>query len=254
MPPAAGDADARPAMGSRLLTVEHRGWGGVGPLRSTVLRVTVTLGGTCTVERVDGKALGDLAERFRDRIDEVRRELENGMRRTTASFRREAPPVARPAQAPPVARPVDPPPVAKPAEAPPVAAPALSAGDPRTTSSIFRVDRGGITDRITRLRQEAAAKADEPPKISDEERIARDRLEEIRTRYWADHRDAAAADEFMPTAAPEAAQMAPQRTTSSVFRVDRSQITDRIERLKRKPDPAPGPPAAPPADGGGAPG
>lgn len=210
---------AKPVMGSRLLTVEHSAWNvlgaALGPSRSTVLRLTVTLGAGCAVERVDGRPLGDLAERCRDQIEAARLDLEERLRRAV----REAQPAQQPA--------------------------ARAGADQRTTSSVFRCERQVITDRIGRLRQEARPAAPEPPPPpADDEQRARDRLAEIRAAYWASQRERAA-DELLPSAAPAGEPTAePRKHTTSVFRVDREAITDRIGRLRRRPDGSEEPPAS----------
>lgn len=212
--PASGSAApvATPVMGSRLLTVEHSAWSvlgtAIGPSRSTVLRLTVTLGAGCVVERVDGRPLGDLAERCRDQIEAARLDLEERLRRGgTATHARTAQPATRPG------------------------------ADQRTTSSVFRCERQVITDRITRLRQDTRPPAPTPPAPADDEQRARDRLAEIRAAYWS-AQQAQPADELLPSPAPDQAEPTaePRKHTTSVFRVDREAITDRIGRLRRRPD------------------
>lgn len=252
--PNASPPVGRPVIGSRLLTVEHRAWqllgASLGPLRSTVLRLTVTLGVDCVVERVDGQPLGDLAEQFREQIAAARAQLEERLRRGgTATWKRES--VTAPIAAP-VAVPVAPP-VATPVAAP-VASPARidvpppeSTNKKNTTSSVFRCERQVITDRITKLRKEtpvapSAAELEEAALAARraEQQLARERLAEIRTKYWETHREQQA-DNLAPSPAAPGTDEEPAKIqhTSSVFRVDRGVITDRIERLKRKPDTPP---------------
>lgn len=250
--PNASPPVGRPVIGSRLLTIEHRAWqllgASIGPVRSTVLRLTVTLGVDCVVERVDGQPLGDLAEQFREQIAAARADLEERLRRGgTATWKRQTGALP-PAAAPPVAIPV---PVAAPV-APPVAEPVPDRIDvppaetnkKNVTSSVFRCERQVITDRITRLRKEtpavpSAAEAEEAALAARriEQQRARERLAEIRTQYWETQREPQP-DNLLPSPAPPGVEVeAPKRQhTSSVFRVDREAITDRIERLKRKAD------------------
>lgn len=234
---------ASPVIGTRLLTVEHDAptlFGvRLGSPRRTTLQLTVTLGAGCTVERVDGKPLGDLAERCREQIEAARLALEERLRRGGSANLRRTQAAAEPTP-----------------EAPAPSAPRPPA-DQRVTSSVFRCERKVITDRISKLRQEVAPPAS-PAALAEAERRAeqqrtRERLAELRRQYWESRREPEV-DGLEPSPAPDAGGETPRvgRTTTSVFRVDRESITDRIGRLRRKPDlPDPGPAAQDPPPGGG---
>ncbi len=234
-------------IGSRLVTVEYRAWqllgASLGPICTTTLRITVTLGADCVVERVDGQPLGNLAAQCKAQIDEARSELEDRLRRGVTSTWRRSPPAAPAAEA------------AAPAEVQPDAG---KARDKHTTSSVFRCERQVITDRITRLRQDLTTPLPgpvlpTPEEAAEAERRAeqqreRERLAQIRAKYWETHREQQA-DNLLPSPAPAGSDTLaePRKHTSSVFRVDREGITDRIERLRRKPDVSQEPPQPPPA-------
>lgn len=237
-------------IGSRLVTVEYRAWqllgASLGPICTTTLRITVTVGAGCVVERVDGQPLGNLATQCKEQIEEARSELEERMRRGVTSSWRRAPPVPAAPEA------------VMTAEAVPEAG---TTRDKHTTSSVFRCERQVITDRITRLRQDLTTPLPGPALPTPEEAAEaerrteqqreRERLAQIRARYWESHREQHAADNLMPSPAqPGTEELAePRKHTSSVFRVDREVITDRIERLRRKPET---PSVEPPPAAGGA--
>jgi hypothetical protein len=239
-------------IGSRLVSVEYRAWqllgASLGPICTTTLRITVTLGADCVVERVDGQPLGNLATQCKEQIEDARVELEDRLRRgVTSTWRRGL-------STPPAAAPIPEP--SAPAEAQPEAG---KARDKHTTSSVFRCERQVITDRITRLRQDLTTPLPgpalpTPEEVAEAERRAeqqreRERLAQIRARYWAAHREQQN-DNLLPSPAQTGGEelAEPRKHTSSVFRVDREGITDRIERLRRKPDAPPG--SAPGADAG----
>lgn len=229
-------------IGSRLVTVEYRAWqllgASLGPICTTTLRITVTLGADCVVERVDGQPLGNLATQCKEQIDEARSELEERLRRGVTSSWRRSPPKSEVMTAEAVPEP-------------------SKARDKVTTSSVFRCERQVITDRITRLRHDTPlpgpvlptpAEAAEAERRAEQQR-ERERLAQIRAKYWESQGEHPG-DNLLPSPAPAGSEelAEPRKHTSSVFRVDREGITDRIERLRRKPEPPPGqqPPQPPP--------
>lgn len=241
----------QPTNASVLLSVSWRAWRllgrDCGPIRTTVLRLALVTGGPPIIERVDGRPLGAIAERCREAIDQALQELRERERvrryRTTSRHLREAKP---PAEAPVQTAP-------SPALEP---RPEGASAQPyqRPPTGIFRYDKQATTDRIERLKRDLrpaepkvepqvepqvepkAAKAD--PKTDAIARIAALRaLHAVRRAS-----DGAVTPFGEAPAAPEVTGP-PEKHASSVFRCEREVITDRITKMKRKPE---GPPPSQP--------
>ncbi len=251
-------AAEQPANASVLLTVSWRAWRllgrDCGPVRSTVLRLALVTGGPPIIERVDGRPLGAIAERCREPIEQALHELRESVRRhrtTSRHLRGPKPSAEVPAPAPPV---VESAPAAIAASsalesrAPEgeVSAPAPSIGATRPPTGIFRCDKQAITDRIERLKREVRPPEPRPEAKADPKTDAIARIAALRAMHAVRRPDDGAVTPF--DAVPETAETTgpPDKRSSSVFRCEREVITDRITKLKRKPDATPLP--EPPAD------
>lgn len=208
---------------SRLITLSPPGTRVFGRTLNApppvVIRLTIDGDGPAICRRVDGKPLGSLVEDCRDQIDAACRELRQELARQ-----------AEPDQPATTADAAD----YAASEAPPL--------DPagKTTSAIFRCDQQTITDRITRVRTDripASPPPAAPSTATDERNAALARMAELREQHWREHGKHPSEALLAPVDEPS-----PAKTASSIFRVDREVITDRITRLRRK-----SPPPAPPS-------
>lgn len=227
----------QPANASVLLTVNWRAWRlfgrDCGPVRSAVLRLALVTGGPPIIERVDGRPLGAIAERCREPIEQALHELREGVRRRRVTSRHLRGAAASELPAEPAAT------AATPALEPRVPAqvaepPAARATRPPT--GIFRCDKQAITDRIERLKRETRPPESRPEAKADPKTDAIARIAALRAMHAVRKPDDGAVTPF--DAVPEVAATTgpPDKRSSSVFRCEREVITDRITKLKRKPD------------------
>lgn len=254
-------------LGSAVITVRFRRWRVIGmefgPVSEALVRVIIAADGSSRHERVDGRPMGEIQERCREQLAAVEsrllREFRERRTTSTASLRRVESATltprptgtragfqamrdrARDTQQPPSGE----------------ASPGGAAVQPvaqKPTSAVFRCDRQAITDRINRLRakdpltpppvaaQPTPLPAPAPPKVDTGERLREAQRKSIaemaalRERRFREARERAGDDALVPTDLPLTPQVGmPEKTTSSVFRCDRQEITDRITRLRSKP-------------------
>jgi len=245
----------QPTNASVLLSVAWRAWRllgrDCGPMRTAVLRLALVTGGPPIIERVDGRPLGAIAERCRAAIDQALHELRERERlrryRTTSRHLRGAKP---PSEAPVPTAPTS------------ALEPRLREGEPvpaqqpradRPPTGIFRCDKQAITDRIDRLKRDVRPAEPKVEPKADPKTDAIARMAALRALHAVRRPGDGAVTPFDEVpAAPETSEP-PDKRSSSVFRCEREVITDRITKLKRKPDglPTAHPPQPPDAAQGG---
>lgn len=239
----------QPTNASVLLSVSWRAWRllgrDCGPSRTTVLRLALVTGGPPIVERVDGRPLGVIAERCREAIEQALHELRERERvrryhTTSRHLRGAKPPAEVPVPTAPTSalEPRSPRAEPDPAQQPPVRA-------DRPPTGIFRCDKQAITDRIDRLKRdvrpaEAKVEAKADPK-ADPKTDAIARMAALRALHAVRRPDDGAVTPFDEAPAAPETTGPPDKRSSSVFRCEREVITDRITKLKRKPEGPPPP-------------
>lgn len=225
----------QPTSASVLLSVSWRAWRlfghDCGPRRTTVLRLALVTGGPPIIERVDGRPLGAIAERCREAIERALHELRERERvrryQTTSRHLRGVKP---PAEAP----------------APAAPSPALEPAPPpqQPPTGIFRCDKQAITDRIDRLKRDVRPAEPKADAKADPKTDAIARMAALRALHAVRRPGDGAVTPFDEAPAAPETTGPPNVRASSVFRCEREVITDRITKLKRKPDDPPPPQAS----------
>lgn len=214
-------------------------------MRTAVLRLALVTGGPPIIERVDGRPLGAITERCREAIEQALHELRERERvrryHTTSRHLRDVKaPVEAPVQT--VSNPASNPAPSPALEPRPQGEPAAPYQRPPT--GIFRCDKQAITDRIDRLKRDVRpADPKLEAKAADPKTDAIARIAALRAMHAVRRPDDGAVTPFDEAPAAPETTGPPDKRSSSVFRCEREVITDRITKLKRKPDgPAPSTP------------